>query len=368
MNHKASTSNEVSLVRSLSALFGVALEEVLHHSVQLNDKDTSEKIHYSSLPYEFYCKENLVSALKFIKKIEPEGLVKLISQDEIARSDYSFMSFKVRKNQGSYSVTNTIAYKTRLSTSQAGNSLFSKYAHSHDDEASVCVGCSSKIFVNSGFELKKVQHSSNLFQYLQERQSVLSDKTVQSTRFLTGRSFDRHIQFVHDIENLMDDNVLVTVSDNLPYFFKTFISTLNITLFNTRTNKTVELPKNEIHKYLHVKYTERHDILVTLSKIKIESSEKLKITINLEKKLLHFEDYPNDPNRGFDIPHMPVYYTVDSISQKWKQTFSNSLLVLLPEPDFSMPFNVNAVTCVVIGYLFINMLRLLVKPKKFFIQ
>jgi hypothetical protein len=35
------------------------------------------------------------------------------------------------------------------------------------------------------------------------------------------------------------------------------------------------------------------------------------------------------------------------------------------EPDFSMPFNVNAVTNALIGLLFINTYNIIVKPKRF---
>lgn len=41
------------------------------------------------------------------------------------------------------------------------------------------------------------------------------------------------------------------------------------------------------------------------------------------------------------------------------------MLVKNIEPDFSMPFNVNAVTNALLGFLFINMYNVIVKPKRF---
>ena len=67
--------------------------------------------------------------------------------------------------------------------------------------------------------------------------------------------------------------------------------------------------------------------------------------------LRNFEEYPNDVARGFNIPHMPVYYKTQN---DWSKTSSPSILIMTPEPDFSMPFNVNAVTHVIFGDLFIN--------------
>lgn len=72
---------------------------------------------------------------------------------------------------------------------------------------------------------------------------------------------------------------------------------------------------------------------------------------------------------------MPLYYTVLSKRSKadkhgegettWHEIQTNSLLVKTPEPDFSMPFNVNAVTNAVVGFVFINAFYTIVKPKRF---
>lgn len=43
--------------------------------------------------------------------------------------------------------------------------------------------------------------------------------------------------------------------------------------------------------------------------------------------------------------------------------YSNSLLVMTPEPDFSMPFNVNAITHMLFGILLVNTVFALYKEK-----
>ena len=74
--------------------------------------------------------------------------------------------------------------------------------------------------------------------------------------------------------------------------------------------------------------------------------------------------------------HMPILYreykmkqdVVDAVDSKplaWKVMDSAAMLVQIPEPDFSMPFNVNAVTLGVLGVFMINMYNSLVKPKRF---
>lgn len=67
--------------------------------------------------------------------------------------------------------------------------------------------------------------------------------------------------------------------------------------------------------------------------------------------LRNFDEYPNDVARGFNLPHMPIRFNVKDTNL---QIFSQSILVMTPEPDFSMPFNVNAVTHVLFGSLIVN--------------
>ena len=44
--------------------------------------------------------------------------------------------------------------------------------------------------------------------------------------------------------------------------------------------------------------------------------------------------------------------------------FSPSLLIMTPEPDFSMPFNVNAITHMIFGIFFVNTIFILFNDPK----
>lgn len=92
----------------------------------------------------------------------------------------------------------------------------------------------------------------------------------------------------------------------------------------------------------------------------------LNIQIDYEPMFLPFQLFPADPNRGFDIPPSFVFFTlhncpsVSSISSVSSPNsscnnpvfalYSNSLLVMPPVPDMSMPFNVISLcgTCLAI--------------------
>lgn len=116
--------------------------------------------------------------------------------------------------------------------------------------------------------------------------------------------------------------------------------------------------------------------VITISNLVIPPQAELIITFGIKKSMMQFEEYPNDPQRGFNIMHMPILYRefVKTLEEDvvvrpdlpWKSMDSAAMLVQIPEPDFSMPFNVNAVTFGLLGVFMINMYNSLVKPKRFF--
>ena len=125
--------------------------------------------------------------------------------------------------------------------------------------------------------------------------------------------------------------------------------------------------------------------IITISDLLIPPQAELIITFGVKKSMIQFEEYVNDCQRGFNIMHMPILYrefdpktkkvneaSAEGIEEvnvqaalPWKAIESAAMLVIIPEPDFSMPFNVNAVTLGILGVFMINMYNSLVKPKRF---
>lgn len=104
--------------------------------------------------------------------------------------------------------------------------------------------------------------------------------------------------------------------------------------------------------------------MIAINSLIVPANSELVVVLNFKKHLIQFEEYTNDPNRGMDIPQMPIYYRFLK-DRTWQEFYSAALLVKIPEPDFSMPFNVNAVTNALIGFLFVNVYQVIVKPKRF---
>eukprot|EP00897_Mesotaenium_endlicherianum_P005790 jgi/Mesen1/5239/ME000026S04533 len=114
------------------------------------------------------------------------------------------------------------------------------------------------------------------------------------------------------------------------------------------------------------------------------------LTVNFDKGYLYLNEYPADASRGLDLPAAVVMIpgvhtglplgnsskTADGVNPLLQlietgsplRVYTEASVVLLPLPDFSMPYNVITLTCTVLAMLFGSLLntlrRRLSDPKK----
>jgi len=74
----------------------------------------------------------------------------------------------------------------------------------------------------------------------------------------------------------------------------------------------------------------------------IPAASTLTLSYDFEKAILRYTEYPPDANRGFDIPPAIVKVLGTPAGNASSATYlrTTSLLLYLPTPDFSMPYNV----------------------------
>jgi len=80
------------------------------------------------------------------------------------------------------------------------------------------------------------------------------------------------------------------------------------------------------------------------------------ISLEYAPILLNFQLFPADPNRGIEVPPSLLFAAEGSIT-----LYSNSLLLLPPLPDMSMPFNVISLTCTLYVFVIGSIVNMLVK-------
>lgn len=135
--------------------------------------------------------------------------------------------------------------------------------------------------------------------------------------------------------------------ESLPWFLKPYIHTLKVT--GGAIDKMYYKPALDRKRGTHL------ELLLS-----IPAFTTLELTYEFEKAILRYTEYPPDANRGFDVA--PAIIRVLATSERSESYLrTTSLLLPLPTPDFSMPYNVIILTSTVIAMGFGSIFNLLVR-------
>jgi phosphatidylinositol glycan class T len=149
--------------------------------------------------------------------------------------------------------------------------------------------------------------------------------------------------------------------ESLPWFLKPYIHTLKaeVTTPSTITDTSDESVIKEMY-YRPALDRRRGTQLEILLRVPPNSTTTL--SYSFEKAILRYTEYPPDANRGFDIGSA-VIRLISPLSDSNEPTYlrTTSLLLPLPTPDFSMPYNVIILTSTVMALGFGSIFTLLVR-------
>ena len=79
--------------------------------------------------------------------------------------------------------------------------------------------------------------------------------------------------------------------------------------FDDKRTNVVVLADSEYevnHEYLRAQNSNEN--IVTIRNLIIPPRAEITISFGILKSLMGFEEYPNDPQRGINVAHMPVLY------------------------------------------------------------
>lgn len=191
---------------------------------------------------------------------------------------------------------------------------------------------------------------------------------LSATRYLVGHGQEKG-EVVTKIKNSYDTSLYVVYLEQLPWFLRLYYHTLTIRRDNgDKIEPTVE------------KFDPGVDRVKPYSlEMVIELPPKSTTTISIafEKSILKWLEYPPDANHGFYVPAAVISaltpdrknftslpkvcsdyfncYNQKNTEENWDtliQLYTETLLVNLPTPDFSMPYNVICLACTVVALAF----------------
>ncbi|KAF2680906.1 GPI transamidase component GPI16 precursor [Lentithecium fluviatile CBS 122367] len=183
---------------------------------------------------------------------------------------------------------------------------------------------------------------------------VRAQPQLFAARSVNGHGQERgSVQAV--IRNPSKDAVEFVYLESLPWFMKPYLHTLR-----AHVDSLTENPVKET--YYRPAVDRQRGTHLELRMI-IPAASTLILTYDFEKAILRYTEYPPDANRGFDAPPAVIRILSPYLSTDKKGIYlrTTPLLLPLPTPDFSMPYNVIILTSTVMALGFGNIFNLLVR-------
>ena len=175
-----------------------------------------------------------------------------------------------------------------------------------------------------------------------------------------SRSFTGHGQERGGVQTLLTNPSLTSpisfvYFETLPWFMKPYLHTLTARLSTSSTPDPTVIKETFYRPALDRRRGTQLELLIT-----VPTNSTVILTYDFEKAILRYTEYPPDANRGFDVaPAVIRLLSNDSNAPVYIRT--TSLLLPLPTPDFSMPYNVIILTSTVMALAFGMIFNLLVR-------
>ena len=184
-----------------------------------------------------------------------------------------------------------------------------------------------------------------------------------------SRSFTGHGQERGGVQTLLTNPSTTSSIDfvyfeTLPWFMKPYLHTLAARL-STSSVSSPEIIKETFYRpALDRRRGTQLELLMS-----VPADSTVILTYDFDKAILRYTEYPPDANRGFDVAPAVIRLLpasgnasgsfVEGEAQAYIRT--SSLLLPLPTPDFSMPYNVIILTSTVMALAFGMIFNLLVR-------
>uniref|UniRef100_A0A673JUA9 GPI transamidase component PIG-T-like n=1 Tax=Sinocyclocheilus rhinocerous TaxID=307959 RepID=A0A673JUA9_9TELE len=349
-------------------------------------------LRYATLPREIVCTENLTPWKKLLPCGSKAGLSVLLKSEKLFHSSFHSQAVHIRPvcqdeqcTSKAWELRQTLNVVFDLYTSGQGKkewSLFKMFSRTLTEACPLAT--SSKVYVDitDNPEVKLKQQTvvlgdrrtysvfdltrAEMFGQLRSLNLLLRDMLrplLHAERYVAG--FGLQTGEIHTViyNNHPYRAFPVLLMDSVPWYLQLYIHTLTVTS-KSRDNKP-----SYIH-YQPAKDRHRPHLLEML--IQLPPHSMTEVTVQFERALLKWTEYTPDPNHGFyvgssvvsalvpsmvamntnftqDQPLFSSFVPVKEESSYFVRVYTEPLLVNLPTPDFSMPYNVICLTCTVVA-------------------
>ncbi|KAI2633354.1 Gpi16 subunit [Xylaria nigripes] len=204
-----------------------------------------------------------------------------------------------------------------------------------------------------------------------ENAKSLADETItpDTPLLYAERSLTGHAQMNGGIQSILtnpspDTAVEFIYMESLPWFMRIYLHTLK-----ARVEGISGVTDDIIEEIYYRPALDRVRGTQLELRMRIPPASTVFLTYDFEKSILRYTEYPPDANRGFDVAAsiITILPTTSSNTNtiparlKTSNLRTTSLLLSLPTPDFSMPYNVIIFTSTAVALAFGGLYNILVR-------
>jgi phosphatidylinositol glycan class T len=193
--------------------------------------------------------------------------------------------------------------------------------------------------------------------------TTLEQPRLYASRSITGYGQERGGVQAVIINPSSTESINLVYLESLPWYMKPYLHTLRAAVSSSNGGATTIDPIKETY---YRPALDRHRGTHLELLLAIPPSSSLTLTYDFEKAILRYTEYPPDANRGFDVAPavirlLPSVRSEAGVPNRDIYLRTTSLLLPLPTPDFSMPYNVIILTSTVMALGFGSIFNLLVR-------
>lgn len=254
-----------------------------------------------------------------------------------------------------------------------------------EDVESVCINVPHERDVYTSVGAKEIKNatgnsrcfvlpSTDSFEMLLPKQEIPVTNALSQPPLYASRSFTGHGQERGGVQTILTNPsssspVEFSYFESLPWFMKPYMHTLSARLLDQPS-----VDADVIKSMYYRPALDRHRGTQLELLISVPPASSVVLTYDFDKAILRYTEYPPDANRGFDVAPAVIRLLSTSNSSSSSSSSSSpfssppavylrttSLLLPLPTPDFSMPYNVIILTSTVMALAFGNIFNLLVR-------
>ncbi|XP_065363900.1 GPI transamidase component PIG-T [Calliphora vicina] len=368
-------------------------------------KNAKKHVRYSSLPREIVCTENLTPWKKLLPCNSKHGFASLLNSGNVHNTNYHSLAIKVRtlcNNKDEcileFIESANLVYDPKLLGSANEYDFSLRRMFGQGLNGYCALADSSKIYVNlqtplpyeitplpnynttttrggytTHYGVYDIQASreSRLFNIawvLRKPQNVVlapSPPPLLTHRYIVGNGQERGKVITH-LTNTHYNVLPIILQENIPWYMPIYMHTLKI-----RDRLTGELITPKIINYRPGVQRERPYYLELAFKLPGKTS--VEISFDFDYIFLKWLEYPPDANHGHYVgsavitTQLPIarnYSSIPLSGYRFADSFNASrnsyiltlrtetLILSLPTPDFSMPYNVICLACTVVALAF----------------